>query len=64
MTYYEICYNARKVGMIDDLRVNFDTPVDGCKGFKMRKELTTPKQPGSPAFPTVCGNCQHYSVQG
>jgi len=60
---HEICYNARNAGVIDDPRVDFDTPANDCKGFNMRKELTTPKQPGSPAFPMVCGNCQYYSVQ-
>ena len=63
MPLYEICYNDRKMGMIDDPRTNFDTPVGDCKGFQMRKELPTPKQPGSPAFPIVCGNCRYYSVQ-
>jgi len=58
----EICYNTRRVGQLEDPRITYLDNV--CPRFEMRKELTTPKRPGSPAFLPVCGNCRWYSVQG
>lgn len=69
-TVYEICYNARDNGMLDDPRITFDTDADQTQdsslpscGFEFRKELITPRDPGCPALPQVCGNCKWYSVQ-
>jgi hypothetical protein len=62
---YEICYNAKEAGNVNDPRITFNTDAFDakCPCFEMRKELTTPREPGSPAFPAVCGNCKWYSVQ-
>jgi len=64
----EICYNAREAGLTEfDPGITFNADAgywgEKCPGFAMRKELITPKQPGSPAFPAVCGNCRWYSIQ-
>lgn len=59
----QICYNAEEAGLIGDPRVGYNGRPATCSVYALRMELGTPKEPGSPAFPAVCGNCRWYSVQ-